>query len=152
MGRSNIGTGEIAVAQRTTIINAVFFFVFWITILWAGADHPPPVGFWTLIPLVLLASALVFWRVPAYLQWMETRQAGRLFRVAGEGIAAGMAFAALAILDSLLVGTGESGALKLLSSASSIALWLVVLPAVGAGNALAIYLVNALVRRIVDGR
>lgn len=151
MGRSSISTGEMTLAQPTAIINAVFFFFVWITILWAGADHPPPVGFWALIPLIFLAAALVFWRVPAYLQWLETGRGGRLLRVAGEGVAAGVACAALGILVSLLVGTGELGALKLLSSASSIALWFAVLAVVGAGNALAVYLVNSLVWRILEG-
>jgi len=141
----------MTMTHRIAIINAVFFFFIWLTILWAGADHPPPVWFWSLIPLILLAAALVFWRIPVYLQWMETRPAGRLYRVAGEGIAAGLAFAALGIVGSLLVGTAESGAQKLLSSAPSIALWFLVLAVVGAGNALGIYSVNALVRRILDG-
>ena len=137
--------------NRIALINAALFFVFWLVVLWAGADHPPPPRFVALIPLILLAAGLVYWRVPAYLGWMAAGEHGRLLRVAGEGAAAGLLFAALGILLSLLLGSGATGVEKALSSAAAIALWFAVLAAVGAGNALTIYFVNALVRRSLLG-
>ncbi len=128
--------------QTVALINAVLFFVIWMVVLWAGADHPPPMGFWALVPLVLLAAGLVYWRVPTYLEWMATRQDGRLLRVAAEGLVAGALFAALGSVGSVLLGAGEPGIER---SAPALALWFMVLAAVGAGNALAIYGINAMV-------
>jgi hypothetical protein len=133
----------MSTASPIALINAVLFVVIWTVILWAGADHPPPVGFLALIPLVLLAAGLVYWRVPTYLEWMATRQDGRLLRVAAEGVVAGALFAALGIGGSVLLGGGEPGIER---TAPAIGLWFVALTAVGAANALVIYGINAVVR------
>jgi hypothetical protein len=74
---------------------------------------------------------------------METGEAGRLLSVAGEGVLAGALFAALGILLSRILGGGEPGVEP---SAADIILWFIVLAAVGAGNALLIYLINLLLR------
>jgi hypothetical protein len=130
-------------ARPLALANAVIFFAGWMAILWAGADHPPPPRFLALVPLVLLAAGLVYWRLPVYLRWMETGGAGRLLNVASEGILAGALFAALGILLSRILGGGEPGVEP---SAADIILWFIVLAAVGAGNALLIYLINLLLR------
>ncbi len=134
--------------QSVALINAVLFFVIWMVILWAGADHPPPVGFWALVPLVLLAAALVYWRVPTYLAWMDAKPDGRLWRVAAEGAVAGALFATLAIVGSVLLGGGEPGVER---TAPAIVLWFVVLAAVGVANALIIYGINGVARSIGGG-
>jgi hypothetical protein len=42
--------------RRIAAINAILFFFFWLFILLAGADFPPPVGFLWLVRLVPMLS------------------------------------------------------------------------------------------------
>ncbi|MFZ2089447.1 MAG: hypothetical protein WAU47_12810, partial [Desulfobaccales bacterium] len=51
------------------VIIAISFVVTWVGTLYAGADHPPPVGFIWLIFLVCLGGLVVFWRIPSYTAW-----------------------------------------------------------------------------------
>lgn len=126
------------------MISALLFFVIWLAVLYAGADHPPPPRFIVVVLLDLLAAAVVFWRVPYYLDWMQTGQPRRLLWVLRDGLAGGLAFALLAALASTLLGGGEP---TVTQSIGSVATWFVVLAAVGVANALAIYGGNAVVRR-----
>ena len=45
--------------RRIALLSAVIFFLFWLAVLYAGADHPPPPGF---IAVVLndLVAVLAF--------------------------------------------------------------------------------------------
>ena len=53
--------------KLAAFLNAFIFFLFWLVVLYAGADHPPPPGFVALVLLDLAVAALVYWRVPVYL-------------------------------------------------------------------------------------
>jgi hypothetical protein len=123
------------------VISAVLFFVIWLAVLYAGADHPLPPRFIVVVLLDLIAAFMVFWRVPYYLDWMQTGQPHRLLWVVRDGLAAGLAFALLVVLASLLVGGGEPSVTK---SVGSVAIWCAVLAGVGVANALALYGVNAM--------
>jgi membrane protease YdiL (CAAX protease family) len=122
------------------LINALIFFVVWLFILYAGADHPPPSGFIMLIVFDILAAGLIYWRVPTYITWFETRKSNRLLYVLRDGVAAGFAFAVLALL---LPGTGEPSNSPL---PIDYLIWFIVLGAVGLMNAVIIYSVNALIK------
>ena len=126
------------------MISAVLFFVFWLAVLYAGADHPPPPGFILVVLLDLIAASLVFWRVPYYLDWMQTRQRRRLLWVVRDGLIAGLVIALLAVLASALIGGGEP---TVMPSIGSAAMWVAVLAGVGVANALALYGVNAMLRK-----
>jgi hypothetical protein len=128
--------------RRAAVISAVLFFVFWLAVLYAGADHPPPPGFILVVLLDLIAAFMVFRRVPHYLDWMQTGQRRRLRWVVRDGLIAGLAFALLAVLASVLIGGGEP---TITPSVGSAAIWFAVLAGVGVANALALYCVNRLV-------
>ena len=85
----------------------------------------------------VLAAGLVYWRVPAYVNWFEARKRNRLFYVLRDGVAAGLAFA---LLTLLLPGIGESGNSTL---PMDYLIWFIILGTVGLMNVVAIYSVNA---------
>jgi len=108
---------------------AVAFGLTWLVIFLVAADHPPPIGFVGLLPLLALASALVYWRAIVYASWKTRSQAGSTCRVLFEGALGGLAFAGLlgllpwagvpgapSTMASLLVLLGVSSALGSLSA------------------------------------
>lgn len=135
--------------RRVSSLNAILFFAFWLAVLYAGADHPPPRGFIWLVLLTLVAACLVYWRVGTYLTWIERSQPKYLLRVVGEGFVVGLAFALVASAASSLLGYGEP---TVQLQASSYLIWLCVVGIVGAASAAAIYLINWLVIRLVRAR
>ena len=86
-------------------LNAVNFFLFWLVVLYAGADHPPPPGFVAVVLLDLAAAALVCWRVPVCWTWSATRGCRALSRVVRDGLITGLLFAA--VVGSWLLGSGK---------------------------------------------
>ena len=42
------------------LLNAVIFFLFRLTVLYPGADHPPPPGFIAVMLIDLVAAGLVY--------------------------------------------------------------------------------------------
>jgi hypothetical protein len=138
--RSSIGLSR----RRAAVISAVLFFVFWLAVLYAGADHPPPRGFILVVLLDLIAASLVFWRVPYYLDWMQTRQRCHLLWVVRDGLIAGLVIALLGVLASALIGGGEP---TVTPSIGGAAIWVAVLAGVGVANALALYGVSAMLRK-----
>ena len=131
--------------QRIAAIIAVLFFFVWLVILYAGADHPPPKGFAWVVLLDLVAALLVFWRVPYYLDWMQTGLTHRLLWVVRDGLVAGAAFALLAMLVVPVLGAGEPGVSPTIRDR---AIWFAVLAAVGIANALAIYRASVLLAKV----
>lgn len=123
------------IAKKFRLVLSITFFTVWLVILWAGADHPPPVGFLWLILFDGVAAGLVYIRVPTYLNWLATRKKNRLPRVLADGMVAGFSFAIVAMLIN---PTGEPtiGPPTWLD----ILIWFAVLGAVGAINALLVYL------------
>lgn len=93
--------------KLAALLNAVIFFLFWLAVLYAGADHPPPPGFVFVVLLDLAAAGLVYWRVPVYWMWSRARGSRALPLVARDGLMAGLLFAAVAIAGSWLLGGGE---------------------------------------------
>jgi hypothetical protein len=124
--------------QSRAIISAAFA-VFWLGVLYAGADHPPPVGFLGLIPLVFLCAAVVYWRLPAYATWSRQRTPQRFSRVALDGLAAGLV---IALVASLGIWRHSS-----VVSWASLLVWLCVLGGIGLLNALAVYALAVAVGR-----
>lgn len=52
--------------KKIAILIATLFFLFWVVVLYAGADHPPPHGFLWIILADFVCAGVVFLRVPAY--------------------------------------------------------------------------------------
>ena len=112
-------------------------------ILLAGADFPPPVGFLWLVIVVAACAAVVYWRVPTYIDWHRTQRPGRQWRVLLEGIAAGIVVA----VPFALRGIVEP---SITAQPVSYAIWFAIVGFMGAINWTVIYAINALVIRIVD--
>jgi hypothetical protein len=113
---------------------AIAFFAFWIAILYAGSDHPPPVGFLWLVPLVFVCAVAVYLRVAVYASWSSSHRPGRIRRVLLEGIAAGTVVGLVALLFPF---TGEPTLPP--KRIADILTWLAVLAAIGTANAVIIY-------------
>ena len=128
--------------RRIAAINAIFFFFFWLLVLFAGADFPPPSGFLILVIVIAACAAVIYWRVPTYIEWMRSQRSGRHWRVLLEGIAAGIVVAILFVL----IGSGEP---SIRPQPVDYAIWFAVLGFVGAFNSVAIYLINKLAIKII---
>ena len=90
--------------NKLALIIAAGFFLFWLTVLYAGADHPPPPGFILVVLYGLACSVVVFLRTRTYIDWISAQKKKRLLRVFADGLAAGLVMALIAILAS---GSGE---------------------------------------------
>jgi hypothetical protein len=123
--------------RKIAFINAIIFFIFWLLVLLAGADKPPPLGFIWLILAVGLCSAAVYWRVPTYIDWARTRRAGRYWRALLDGAVAGLLIA----VPFALNGSGEP---SITMQPADYAIWFAVLAVMGMLNSVALYLINAL--------
>jgi len=113
---------------------AIAFFVIWISILYAGSDHPPPIGFLWLVPLVFVCAVAVYLRLPVYASWSSSLRPGRIRRVLLDGIVAGIVVGLIALL--LPLTREPTIAPKRLAD---ILTWLAVLAAVGSANAVIVY-------------
>jgi membrane protease YdiL (CAAX protease family) len=120
--------------SKTPALIAIAFFAIWIAILYAGSDHPPPVGFLWLVPLVVACAVAVYLRVPVYASWSSSHRPGRIRRVLLEGIAAGIIVGLIALLFPF---TGEPTIAP--KRLADILTWLAVLAAVGTANAAVVY-------------
>ena len=58
---------------------ATFFCLAWLLVLLAGADHPPPVGFLGILPLLPVGVLLAHWRVTRYPDWKSQYRHGEYF-------------------------------------------------------------------------
>jgi len=122
-------------------INAILFFFFWLIVMYAGADHPPPPGFIFIILLILACALLVYFRVPAYINWHITRKEHRYFYVLRDGLLAGFAaglVTVLAFAGRVILGADVDG----MPSAADLLIWFAVVGGMGIVNALVIYLAN----------
>jgi hypothetical protein len=131
--------------QRIPTIIAVLFFFIWLAILYAGADHPPPRRFSLVVLLDLVAALVVFWRVPDYLDWVQSGSGSRLPWVVRDGLVAGIAVALLTAFARRVLDVGEPGVIPTVKDE---AIWFTVLAGVGIANALAIYLASALMAKL----
>ena len=131
--------------QRISAIITILFFFVWLAILYAGADHPPPKGFALVVLLDLVAALVVFWRVPHYLDWMQTGTSYRLLSVVRDGLVAGVALALLAVLAKPVLRSGEPAVTPTIGA---MVIWFAVLAGVGVANALMIYYTSALMAKV----
>ncbi|MCP4213252.1 MAG: hypothetical protein GY765_01290, partial [bacterium] len=84
--------------KKIGVYLAFGFFIVWLGILLAGADHPPPMGFLWIILLDFVAAWLVYVHVPTYVNWLATNKKNRLLRVLLDGVSVGFVFAAFVII------------------------------------------------------
>ena len=94
----------------------------------------PPAGsrcVWLFV-LDVIAGACVHYRVPHYLDWQSVRRPGRLRRVVGDGVLIGLVFASVPVL----FGSGEP---SVTPGAIDMAIWFLVLGAVGVINTMLAY-------------
>ena len=136
------GTLFAMTATQSRAILSVSLAVFWPGILYAGADHPPPVGFLWFIPLVLICAAVVYWRLPAYATWYRQGRPQRLARVAFEGLVAGLVVALVTSLGTWLDATTTSRV--------NVLIWACVVGGAGLLNALVVYALALVVERAVQ--
>ena len=122
--------------RKIAAVNAIVFFVFWLLVLLAGADFPPPVGFIWIIFTAAVCAAVVYWRVPTYIDWYRTRRAGRHWRVLLDGAVAGLIIA----LPFVLTGSGEP---SITMRPVDYAIWFTVLAVMGVLNSVTLYAINA---------
>lgn len=132
---------DAAHKRKIAVINAIVFFIFWLLVLLAGADKPPPLGFLWIVLTTALCAAVVYWRVPAYIQWHRDRHPHRWWRVVGDGIVAGLVVAT----PFILTGSGEP---SMMMRPVDYAIWFAVIAVVGLFNSVVIYGVN----RLITGR
>ena len=121
---------------------AAAFFVLWLGILYAGADHPPPRGFLWVVLLDLVASALVYLRVPTYAAWHAVRRPYRMLLVLRDGAITGFAFATATLFLSVATLGGAVA-----QGWDAVLIWLVVVTLVGAATAASLYAYVALAGR-----
>jgi NhaP-type Na+/H+ or K+/H+ antiporter len=121
-------------SSRRRAVIALACFAIWISILYAGADHPPPAGFLWFVPLVALCAIAVYRRVPVYFSWSRSKRPGRIRRVSLDGFAAGVVVA-VGILLAPFAGEPSIGPRRVVD----ILTWLAILGTVGVANALVLY-------------
>jgi hypothetical protein len=126
------------------LVFAIGFFVFWLVVLYAGADHPPPTGFVWAVLLDAIAAWLVYLRVPSYMRWALDRKSYRWLRVVRDGVAVGLLFATIPLL---VPGTGEPDVHPTFQHR---VVWYLVLAAVGAANSMLAYSLSAMAFRLTQ--
>ncbi len=124
-------------------INAAVFFVFWLLVLLAGADKPPPVGFLWIVLVVALSAMVVYRRIPTYVQWFRTKKPRRLLRVALEGFLAGLV---VATPFALLGGGQPSIPMQPVAYVG----WFASLGFMGMLNSVTLYVINAALAKRLD--
>jgi hypothetical protein len=67
--------------NTTTRNTAIACLTLWPGNLFAGADDPPPPGFWLIILLDFMAAWLVYLRLPSHVTCSIARMKKRLLRV-----------------------------------------------------------------------
>jgi len=124
-------------STRRSRYVALAFCVTWLLLLLAGADHPPPVSFVAILPIVALCGVVVFLRACAYSAWPPANRYGRLFRVLAEGLIGGLMIGILTSLFSWGPASGTPVTLR------SMIIWFSVLAGLGALNALVVYALSS---------
>lgn len=124
--------------RKIAAINAIAFSIFWLLILLAGADKPPPPGFLWLVITVVACAGVVYLRIPTYINWYREKRSARFWCVVLDGFSAGLVVA----LPFMLLGSGEP---SVSPQATAYVIWFAVLGIVGALNSTTLYAINALI-------
>jgi len=98
--------------SRLPLAIATAFALFWLVVLYLGADHPPPIGFLWLVATVMICAVVVYWRFPTYMAWSRQGKLVSAGRAALEGTVAG-----LAVVLIFLIGHGFSGDQRVIDAA-----------------------------------
>ena len=131
--------------RKISVYIAIGFFVFWLLVLLAGADKPPPRGFLWIVLAVVVCAAVVYWRIPTYIRWQRTRRPSRYWRVVLDGCVAGL----LVALPFALRGSGEP---TVTPQMRDHVIWFLVVGMMGVLNAITLYvLATLLARRTMPG-
>ena len=133
--------------KRATLAIAAGFFLFWLAVLYAGADHPPPPGFILLVVLDLGCSLAVYFRIGTYIDLAASKKKYRLLLPLLDGLAAGLVVALFMVLLPRRADPGMPvpGILERV-------IWYAILASVGALNSLAVYALSALMSRGIASR
>jgi membrane protease YdiL (CAAX protease family) len=127
--------------KRAAIAIALAFFFGWLAILAAGADHPLPPRFPALILFDLAAAFVVYRRVPVYAQRARARRPKRWLLALLEGALAGLIAAGLALVLSGILSVDDQTSMQ--RPAPAVLIFVAVVAAVGASNALLIFALSA---------
>ncbi len=119
--------------KKIALRIATLFFLFWMVVLYAGADHPTPPGFLGIILADFICAGIVFLRIPAYLQWALERKKSRWWCAMLDGLTAGLVIA----LVFMLIGNGEPTVQPTILDR---VIWALVLSSVGLVNSTGIFL------------
>ena len=130
----------------TSLFFAGSFFLFWLIVLYAGADHPPPRGFLWAVFLDAVAAGLILRRMPTYIAWSSKRKPRRHLLALWDGAGTGLLFAGFCCF---IPNTGQPGVHR---GPLDYAIWFAVLMAVGMVNGLGLYALGALARRWFSSR
>ena len=132
--------GDRAIATTCSVT----LFVVATAVAFAGADRPPPLGFFVLVVALGALSVVARLRLLAHLRALGARRWGRFGRVALEGLVAGSALAAFLVL----ISTGEP---SVTPGPIDLAIWFLVAAAAGSLATLAVWAV-ALGLRVLGSR
>jgi hypothetical protein len=133
---------ERSMNAKPRLLLAAGFFGIWVAILYAGADHPPPIGFLWLIVLVLACATVVYLRVPRYATWSSTRRRGRMLLVVLDGAIAGLVTGSIPMVFRFR----ENPAVPDIT-VTGVLTWFAVLVAMGAVNAVLVYAITAVLEK-----
>ena len=130
--------------KKPESVTATLFFLFWLAVLYAGADHPPPPGFIFLIIIDLMASILIFFRLGTYLAWQSNRRRLRLVQIPAEGLLAGLVIALVVILIPTKPEPGVS--IRLIDRV----IWFAVLGLVGMVNSMSVFIFGVFLSKLFN--
>ena len=130
-------------SEKIALANAGAFFFLWLVVLLAGADKPPPIGFLWIVLIIAICTAVVYWRVPTYVEWGQTQLRGSLLRVALEGFLAGLVVA----MPFVFLGSGNP---TIPMGATAYVVWFVILGLMGMLNSVMLYVINAVIVKRFD--
>jgi hypothetical protein len=109
------------------------FFVFWLVIMYMGADHPPPPGFILIIIFDIIAALLVYYRLSTYYEWQKTNKKYAIIFAWLDGIFAGLGVALITIIIN------PSGEPSVTPNIIDKLIWFVVLGIIGSFNSTVIF-------------
>ena len=120
--------------KNFSLAIAIGFFVIWLAILYAGADHPPPPGFILIIFFDLVCSVLVYFRVNTYVNWIKAHKKKRFRQALLDGLSVGLVIAFITMLFPKQPEPGfpSPGLLENI-------IWFLVMGTMGAVNAIIVY-------------